>query len=717
MVNLATIYHKQENHEKAILILKNAETVLQQTDEPDRAFLLTSLYSTMGSIQQLGLSQLDSAAWYFEKALQLAKQSGDKPNEVTALHNVGEVYTHLGKLDDARFYLKQALNKSEDLGRPYLQLSVFRSLSHLHQQTGNFESALDFKNRQIELREALFEEETRDKVEQLETQYRTAIKDEEIQRQETQIAQQQLEAQKAHCRLIYTLLIALVLLLISGSVAVYYFQRKRSRERLEAEKSKIYQNIVHDIRTPLSLITGPLQKLRSSPGNEQFQQEFEWMERNARRLVHLVNELLEISRLDSGKYVPTHESGNPIEWLKNLTDTFLPQATEADIKLNFSGSIDHHSYQFAASALEHIAANLISNAIKFSPAGTRVDVRAEITHQNMLHLVVCDQGVGISERAQKHIFERFNRGDAPDGTPGTGVGLSIVHELCQLLGGDVVLWSKSGHGTEVIVSLPVYEAISTVEETPVKTDKPVVLLVEDDRDMATFTRSLLASKFEVLHAANGAEGSKMAEKHLPDLILTDVIMPVKDGATMLRELRDNPLTQHIPAIIFSAKSSIQSRLEGFEAGALLYLAKPFHPDELLMQCENLLNHLKRAQENYQSASKSGTNFRERICGQNHYLEKVVSVIEEYMDDMEFGVNELAEKMHLSRSQLHRKIKSITGFSAGQFLRTTRLEKAHDLIQSQTHNVTEAADAFGFSSQSSFTRAFSQHFHFPPSQLM
>lgn len=719
MVNLATIFHGQGQNERAMGILRNAEKELIQTGDDDRDYLLANLNNSMGSVQQVGFSRLDSALWYFENALTYSRASGDESAVVTALHNAGEVYTHLGRYAEALRYLEEAFEKGEQLGRPYLLLNLCRSLAFLYEKKGNYQRALEYKNRQVELREQLFEEETRLKVEQLETQFRTARKDEEIQRQQAQIARQELSAAKTRNRLTIIILASAVLLIFSGGVAVYFYQRKKARERLEDEKSRIYQNIVHDIRTPLSLITGPLHKLRSAAGNEAYQQEFEWIDRNARRLVQLVNELLELSRLDSGRFEPTAENGQPLEWLEQLTESFMPEAKEKQIELIFKAFSEDRQCLFAASAVAHIASNLISNAIKFSDHHGKVEVKAGFTPKGMLNLVVRDNGPGISEQAQLHVFKRFYRGDEASGIPGTGIGLSVVRELCELLGGEVTLKSTLGAGTVVSVVLPLVEA--SVNEVSVDEEddqgKPVLLLVEDDRDMAAYTRGLLAAQFSVIHASNGVAGLKMAETHLPDIILTDVMMPEKDGVSMLRDIRNNELTSHIPALIFSAKTSLESRMKGFEAGALIYLSKPFHPNELLVQCQNLLNHVRQLQEKYHSSRKSGVSYEQRMANGEPYLEQVLKSISGSMDNSEYGVNELADEMCLSRSQLHRKIKSLTGCSAGQFIRMTRLERAHDLLKNKSHNVTEAADECGFSGQSVFTRAFSQYFGYPPSKLM
>ncbi|TVR39986.1 MAG: response regulator [Cryomorphaceae bacterium] len=721
MGNLATIYHAQVEHDKAMIILRNAEQQLFKDSGDEVPFYTAGLYNAMGSIQQVGLSHLDSAAYYFEKALLSAQMHEDLPNEITARHNLGEVYTHLGKLQEARSLLEGALEMSEQASRPYITLNIYRSLAFLHEKMGNYQRAYDYKKQQLELREELYEDETRNKVEQLETQFRTALKDEQIERQQSEILQQQLEAEKFRSRWINLLLGLLVLLLITAMIALYYYQRKRSRERLEEAKARIYQHIVHDIRTPLSLITGPLNKIRHRFNAPEFEEDFILIERNARRLVNLVNELLEVSRLDSGRYRLAVQQGNPVEFIRGLAEAFRAEAEANGVSLQVNAPEVEANYRFPANALEHITANLVSNAIKFTPLGGEVRVTVSLNPQHDLMIEVSDNGPGIAEEWHERIFERFNRGEAGKDVPGTGVGLSVVRELSNLVDASVKLSSEPGKGTTFTVSLnlgkPVLlpEQMEDVEELP--DERPLVLLVEDDPDMATFTAGLLRAEYRVLHVSNGVEGLATALREMPDVILTDVVMPGMDGIEMLRKLRANTLCEHIPVIVFSAKSSVQSRVEGLEAGAITYLAKPFHPDELMLQCRNLFAYLEQLKARFQeSTGNEDITLEERLSAGNPYLKEVVEKLLARLDDSAFGVPELSDAMHLSRSQLHRKIKSLTGHSTGQFMRVVRLEKAHELLKTTHLNVTEVAYACGFGGQSQFTRSFTQHFGFAPSKL-
>lgn len=721
MGNLATIYHAQGEHLQALRILRNAEQTLFKDSGDEVPGYTAGLYNAMGSIQQVGLNQLDSAAYYFEKALRSAQIHEDLANEITARHNLGEVYTHIGKLQEARALLEGALDMSEQASRPYITLNIYRSLAFLHEKMGNFQLAYDYKTKQLELREELYEDETRNKVEQLETQYRTALKDEQIERQQSEILQQQLEAEKTRSRWVNLLLGLIVLLLITAMIALYYYQRKRSRERLEEAKARIYQHIVHDIRTPLSLITGPLNKIRHRFNSPEFEEDFTLIERNARRLVNLVNELLEVSRLDSGRYRLAIQQGNPVEFIRGLAEAFRAEAEARKVTLQVEGQDDVPNYRFPANALEHITANIVSNALKFTPEGGRVQVAIWVNPQHTLHIEVSDNGPGIPLALHDRIFERFNRGEAGENVPGTGVGLSVVRELSNLVEASVRLNSEQGKGTTFSISLNLGDPLPAIEKTEgldeISDERPLVLLVEDDPDMATFTSGLLRAEYRVLHASNGVEGLATALREMPDVILTDVVMPGMDGIEMLRNLRSNSLCDHIPVMVFSAKSSVQSRVEGLEAGAIAYLAKPFHPDELMLQCRNLFSYLEQLKTRFQeSTGNVEKTLNERLSAGNPYLKEVVEKLLDRLDDSAFGVPELSDAMHLSRSQLHRKIKSLTGHSTGQFMRVVRLEKAHELLKTTNLNVTEVAYACGFGGQSQFTRAFTQHFGFAPSKL-
>ncbi|MNU83290.1 Sensor histidine kinase TodS [compost metagenome] len=358
--------------------------------------------------------------------------------------------------------------------------------------------------------------------------------------------------------------------------------------------------------------------------------------------------------------------------------------------------------------------NLIGNAVKYCPANTEIQVVSQIDN-NQLLIRVSDTGPGIPKKEQKKVFRRFFRGKHTSDVSGTGIGLSLVKELVDLSRGTIALQSSSS-GTTFVVSIPVQEVSNVADSTLPNDGVPILLLAEDDPDTAAFSISVLKEDFHIIHAKNGQQAMDLIRENLPDIVLSDVMMPEKDGIELLQEIRSNELTNHLPLVLFSAKASLESRLQGLQHGADAYVSKPFSPEELKLTIRNLFQTVQRNKDAYKDSIDSEKTFEERIKSQNAYVNKVIDCIVKHIDDSEYSVNELSDDMAVSRSQLHRKLAALTGFSTTNFIRMIRLEKAKDLLLNQDGNITEIAYKCGFSSQSYFTKSFTEYFGKSPSQF-
>ncbi|RCR66855.1 ATP-binding protein [Larkinella punicea] len=515
-------------------------------------------------------------------------------------------------------------------------------------------------------------------------------------------------------------------------------------KQLDRVKSQFFANISHEFRTPLHLILAPLQKRQAiSP------EETQMMERNANRLLRLVNQLLDLAKAEMGMLTLSRQRGNLVGFLGQTARYFQPMAESKNLHYQIDLPNTDWVATFDRDKLEMIVYNLLSNAIKFTPSGGQVMLRAEVEPETGLRLTVRDTGIGIPESLQNRIFDRFYQID-PSQTrafEGSGLGLALTKELVELYKGSIEVKSRPDSGSTFEVWLPLKAdtvqdadgldgvafptpvgqppgivmttANLLTEEDPADVsaeDKPMLLLVEDHPELNHYLRQQLADRFRVVQAMRGDEGLQVARRVVPDLIISDVMMPVMDGFSMIRHLKEDDLTSHIPVILLTAKDDVDSRKEGFEGGAEQYLAKPFALDELVTRINSLLTQRDLLRKKYSREVRlqpSGTPIRDREA---EFLEKAIQIIDEHMTDEAFSVEVLQREMGMSRMQLHRKLKALTDQSASDFIRSIRLQRAADLLQQPGIQIAEAAYLSGFQHLSYFTRCFKEQFGRLPSEF-
>jgi len=710
MGNLASIYIMQGKHEEALQLLSSIEpTLLTYNDDES----LSAMYIAMGSIQQMNFKNLDSATYYYQKGLEFAAKKDLRKAQIAPYHNLGQIKLLKGEFRAAVGYLEKSMALCKEAGSDAILIGIYNTLSELYDSIGNYQKAYEYKFEQQILSDSVFAKDKQQAVQELEIKYQTAKNKEQLRKQNEEIQAQQL----VYERIRFMLLALLFLLVLASFIAYYFWQRKQANQRLEKEKSKIFQNIVHEIRTPLTLIRGPLFQLKKQYLIPDEEQNWKLIEVNSNRLMQMVNELLDASKLEKGKYQLAYQHGDVPWFIGEILAQFEPTAQEKEINIHYHISDKIPPLRFAANAIERVLSNLVLNSLKYCPAKSSINI--DLNWQNgQLFLVVSDNGPGIPEKEQKKIFERFYRIENQKNVGGTGIGLSIVKDLVDLMRGKIHIDSKQGKGLRVEISMPteVYEVFKSDEN--VNADrKPTLLIVEDNPDILAFATNTLKEDFHVLQATDGVEGVEKALEYIPHLILTDIMMPRKDGITLLSELKDNQLTSHIPILVFSAKNALESRLQGLAAGADAYLPKPFHPEELLLLTKNIWHTIQKNQQEYQAVVQGEQPFDLRIKSESDYVNKAIDLILAHIDDPNYSVNELANELFISRSQLHRKLDALTGMSTTQFIKMIRLEKAKDLLRANLGNITEIAYQCGFSSASYFTRSFKEYFGEAPSHFL
>ncbi|WP_310396413.1 two-component regulator propeller domain-containing protein [Hymenobacter sp.] len=547
-------------------------------------------------------------------------------------------------------------------------------------------------------------------------------------------------------------------------------------QELDRVKTDFFTNVSHELRTPLTLILGPAEVLATEPADPAVRQQGGLVLRNARRLLALINQLLDLSKLEAGalRLLPT--SGDAAALVRPLVASFASLAESRRIALRVEAPAGPMPLVFDASKLEEVLTNLLANALRFTPAGGTVTVTVAETVPTAaapaggVSIAVRDTGPGIAAEDLPHLFDRFYQANnlADDGLrTGTGIGLALVRELTALHGGTVAVASAPGAGATFTVQLPrglrpvaggtgpgaagapaagpaplpVAAPGPSSEPDDGAPDADLVLIIEDNDEVRAFIRASLApAGYRVLEAADGLAGVALARAEVPDLVVSDVMMPGLDGYQVCQQLKTDPATSHVPVVLLTAKSDPDAKLEGLETGADCFLAKPFNPRELRAQVRNLLVLRQRLQARF--APGPALNLAEpeppaapraprpaaladplaahaaAVAGlpslDQAFLRRVQEAVLRHLADEGFGVDQLGADVGMSRTQVHRKLKALTGQSPGENIRTVRLNRARALLQAQVSTVAEVAYQVGFGSPAAFSTAFSRQFGYPPS---
>jgi len=538
-------------------------------------------------------------------------------------------------------------------------------------------------------------------------------------------------------------------------MVLYYFtsqvdklkrQEKQRMAELDEFKTKFYTHITHEFRTPLTVISGMVDQVKNNP-EKWFNEGLKMIKRNNLKLLNLTNQMLELSKLEA-KVLPVNMVQDDLAvYLKYLVESFDSFAKSRDINLNFSVLPKKIRMDFDPEKIQNILSNLISNAIKFTPAAGHVDVTVfeELKkRESQLILSIKDTGSGIPAKDLPHVFDRYYQANQSENQfeEGTGLGLALTRELVKLLKGDISVESEPGKGATFRVALPIThlapvgkisisKEIQLSEmysdetepilpsETDSAQDKLVLLLVEDNKDVLKYLHSILSDQYKIEIAENGQEGFEKATEIIPDLVISDVMMPVLDGFEFCKKLKSDIRTSHIPVVMLTARADADSKLEGLNVGADVYLAKPFDKKELLLRVQKLIELRKALQERYKSLvplrSSFETSDATTFKREDNFIQKVRTALEERLSDGDFDISKLCQSLTMSRSQLYRKFNALTNTTVNQFIFNIRLHKAKELLLTTEFNITEIAFETGFKSVSHFSRAFSEEFGMSPSK--
>jgi CheY-like chemotaxis protein/AraC-like DNA-binding protein len=539
---------------------------------------------------------------------------------------------------------------------------------------------------------------------------------------------------------------------------IYYFQRQKNKkdhqlltaqESLNAKlievdklKSRLFANISHEFRTPLTLILSPVEeKLAGDNLAQKDKITFQSIRRGANRLLELINQVLELSKLESGFMKMNMKPGNLYSFIMPVLSAFDSMADVGQVQYTKDIRIPEYPLLFDADKLEKILTNLLSNAFKFSPKMGRVEVKVVATEKEKsidLSIIIRNTGSVISPSTLDKIFEPFFQGDNTPvgGIPGTGLGLSLVKELVKLHGGDISAVSNTDQGTVFTLTMmfeksdmPATNPATAKKETTALAEdisenilseadatKETILIVEDNMDVRNLVRHGLEAHYNILEAATGKDGVEMARENTIDLVVSDVMMPVMGGVELCHLLKNDERTSHVPIILLTARADHESKLEGLRTGADDYVIKPFNMQELLTRIANLIDQRKRLVQKYNQRIVINPHEITVTPIDERFIQKAIHLIEANLDNPALNVDKMADELGMGRTNLHRKLKSITGLATNEFIQDFRLRRAAQLIEKKADTISQIAYQVGFNDQSYFTKCFKRKFGKTPSEF-
>lgn len=526
-----------------------------------------------------------------------------------------------------------------------------------------------------------------------------------------------------------------------------------SLRKLDHLKSQFFANISHEFRTPLTLILGQIEIVLTSDIDRKEKRKLEMATKNANRLLTLINQLLDLSKLEAGKMEMNSEQHNIVSFLKSLLYSFETLAESKEINLVFKSESERIQVVFDSEKLERVFLNLITNAFKFTNPGGEIGIEVKKISDKIIEIRVKDSGIGISQDRIGNIFDRFYQVDSSStrSHEGTGIGLALVNEFVKLHNGYIDVQSQFADneedqqsGTEFIIHLPIghieseqvnstelyrtpnYELNSEIPQSVSKhvdlnllssnLDKEILLIIEDNAEVREFIREQLEDDYRILEAENGIDGIKMSQEQIPDVIISDLMMPEMDGFEFCKHIRNDEKTSHIPVIMLTAKAGLENKLKGFETGIDAYLTKPFKVKELQVRVRKLIQQRKELRNQFSESGLIHTSNVTADSLEKVFLEKAIKVVKDNFHNNDFKVQHLAGKLTMSPSQLNRKFQALIDQSAVQFIIAVRLQHAAELLKYKNKTIAEISYEVGYNDQAYFTRVFKKQFGMSPSEF-
>ncbi|MEM6804813.1 MAG: tetratricopeptide repeat protein, partial [Bacteroidota bacterium] len=681
LADLSSLYIKQEKYRKALDHLIHASH-LQAQSASNSERVSANIFQRMGSCYQ-HLNLLDSASFFLTKARKICENFRAEDTHIQTLLSLAKISEKSQDIPKAISLAEEALEIASTAGLKKLQSQSAESLYLLHKEKNNTSAALSYLELHKSLQDSLFNKENTRALVQMEAKYKFEQEKQQLSFEQEQKLNEEKNTQKA---ILAALVVAILIIL---AFAWYYYQKQRANrllkrlnteiseqkqklEEMDQVKSRFFTNISHEFRTPLTVIGGMVDQIRTQP-KKWTEKGLNLIQSNSNQLLDLVNQILDLRKLESGSLSLNVKQGNIIFYLNYVFESFQALAENKDIDLHFLCELEELWMDFDREKLLRVLSNLISNAIKFTHAGGNIYLMVDKVSdssevgQAYLKLTVKDTGIGIPQEKLGFIFDRFYQLDTYSSRTGqgTGIGLALSKELVHLMNGEIEVESKAEKGSSFSISLPISkeaspdtfpgeeiqyslplnsqaEATSPILNAPLLQRAHKLLIVEDNTDVISYLQSILGDTYQLILAHDGKTGIDLAIAEVPDLIISDVMMPIKDGFELCATLKEDERSSHIPIILLTAKADNDSRLTGLKRGADAYLTKPFDKAELLIRLEQLQKLRHRLQQRYQHPDLVEKEEVAEIKQEDAFMCKVRNIIEENIQNPDLGVDLLCE---------------------------------------------------------------------------
>lgn len=759
---LGTVFNDQKVYDDAVASYKSAlRLVIELNFKPGISAILNNLgalYSTMGQYDsafsynmrsleikqemgdQLGIgrvyqnlgnvmvdtNKIDSALLYYDKGLVIANSIDDNQLRSELLYGKLKCFYLLKRTSDALLTADKLLNILQDKEYTAQKVLAFDLIAKLNADQGNYEKAWSFQHQSKAMADTLYNQEQIRLTRELESKYANKEKQRTIELLEASNRLQELQVEQSKSERNVLIVFVVVVLIMLGLVYNQFRLKQKANAQLKSldrMKSVFFENLSHEFRTPLSLIMAPAKDKLNQLTGEDDREIFRLIHQNAEHLDELISQLLDLAKLEKGRYEINPTAVESVHLFKAITSSYHSLANYREIKFEVDIPNEARWLMLDKDLVRKICNNLLSNAFKFTPKTGSIHFL--LRFNDAIKITVSDTGEGIATDEQSMIFERFYQaGDKR--ASGSGIGLALTKELIEVAGGTIKLESKVGQGSTFYVTLPLIqteaitadaiememtqEMIEDVEERSLSNEKKTILLVEDNQDLRKYVAGLFQTDFNILRAKNGQEGIDLANESIPDLVISDIMMDEMDGIQLCEQLKTDVRTDHIPVILLTARADQQTRFTGLKTGADAYILKPFDPEELRLVVNNLIQQREALKVKYTSL-----NGVDRLATTHPFIEKCEAIIQNQLSNNELSADDFSHEVGMSRMQVHRKLKALTGLSATAFIRQYRLKTARQLLE-KGESVAQVAYAVGFSSPAYFTRSFKSTFGIIPSEI-
>lgn len=680
----------------------------------------------------------------YRNSYDLMYDSKDRWHWLESCFSIARMYLSIGQPANARAYIQKGLETAMEIKSWEHLAGAYRLKAEYEEKTGHYKASLENYRKYMAYTDSVVNEKNIRHLNNLRVSYIT----EKGNREKELISQAYAGEQQKKKIVLYFLIVVVLVSAIAISSLFYALKVKAKMQNVIKKNSlarqEFFTNVTHEFRTPLTVILGCVEELKSTATTRESREEIEAISRQGKRLLTLVNQLLDIAKVRSSIGNAGWKTGDIQAFIQMVVENIRPQAVKGLVEIEYQSEEKELEMDFVPDFMHKILMNLLSNALKFTSKGGKISIGVKIEKKNV-RISIEDTGCGIKPEDQPHVFEPFFQSNSGSNA-GTGIGLALTKQMTEAMDGNIEVSSRLGEGSSFNLFFPIRhgekgfekwipDSVAEVDgqekvlackdqevlvnqDDSISKENDIALVVEDNEDIARHIGNIIKDRFSVIYARNGLEGILKAEEYIPDVVITDIMMPECDGLKMTRKIRESEVLNHIPVIIVTAKSDDEHKLQGFDCGADAYLIKPFSPDELKLRILKLVGYRRMLREKYSQVLVDGEEISkdpdipER---EKKFLLKLNSFISCNLSLSGLNSEMIADHMCLSRSQLNRKVKSITGIGTSSYINQSRLVYARLLLSDSEKAIGDIVLLCGFESASYFTKLFKEKFGMTPSQ--